>query len=102
MQDGSKAVTRNPATPAAPRPPSGAYAPGPIREASDAERSAVAQFTARHPEYSGLAPEIIAQAMSTYRTDEEDAERAKLRAEGVPEGWRPFEDDETTESLGRF
>jgi hypothetical protein len=105
MHDRSKAVTRNPASSPTPAVD---YSPGPIREAHDAEHTEVARFTARHPEYSALAPDVIAQAMSTFRTDEEAAERAKLHGEGVPPSWRrgggneAGNTEETYDSLGRF
>lgn len=77
------------ATPALPSPtPADRYAPGPIREAHDAEHAAVAAFISHHPEYASQSPDVIAQAMSTYRTEEEHTAQARLRDEGVPARWR--------------
>ena len=99
----STCARRAPQYPAAPTP-ADQYSPGPIREAHDAEHHAVTRFAAKHPEYRGLPDDVITQAMSTYLTDEEEADRAKLHGEGVPAGWRKDSDndDEAVEPLGRF
>lgn len=83
-------------------PRSDTYAPGPIRAATDAEAAAIEAFVARHPEYAKLPAEALVQAMSTYHTDDELEERAKLAGEGVPLDWRPGDpDDGFGDSLGR-
>jgi hypothetical protein len=90
-------VVNNPASfsadlPAVRHPDS--YAPGPIRTATDNERAAVSAFIAAHPEYAKLPDDAIVQAMSTYRTEEDHAQRQRVHDEGVPVGWRPADHDE--------
>lgn len=78
------------------------YAPGPIRQASDRGRSAVVAFTKAHPEFARLSDDEVIQAMSTYRTAEEHAERERAYGDGVPRHWRRSDDGGIDDSLGRY
>lgn len=75
------------------RPDDPAYAPGPIRAATDALADTVGRFCHRHPEYAKLGSDAIVQAMTTFRTDEEADLRKVMADEGVPVdvlcGFRP-------------
>lgn len=70
------------------------YAPGPIREATDRERSTILAFIHAHPEYARLSHDEIVQAMSTYRTDDQAASRDRVEGEGVPWNWRAEADED--------